>query len=227
MIDVTSSSSAKCGVCAPIGGFGNHVRWLALLDPCFQFEVTPLVEPRFKKIPDPTRHIKFLDTDSKLESFRTQIYSSKRSWDNWLWMEFLYREDLDEVLVFDHRGDQIEGVTKNLVLTVNPDLALYSYLKLNSNLNHCTPEIFKEQSLRFTRNAIRNSLNHSENKIINVDCLYQPTLDKTFYNSMIEWFELSDCYNLANEVHGLWFDAHQRAEQEFVQYVNNLYGGKL
>lgn len=223
MIDIKSSSAVKCGVCAPIGGFGNHVRWLALLDPCFQFEVTPLAEPRFKKILDPTRHIKFSDADSKLESFCTQIYSSKRSWDNWLWMEFLYREEIDEVLVFNHRGNQINGVDRNLVLTIDPELALQSYFKLNSNLNHCTPEIFKEQSLQFTMSAGNNSFAPLATKIMNVDCLYQPTLDRTFYYNMIEWFELSDCYDLANQVHGLWFEAHQRAEQEFLDHVNNFY----
>jgi len=223
MINVISSSSTKYGVCAPIGGFGNHVRWLALLDPVFQFEATPLAEPRFKNIPDPSRHIKFLDPDSKLESFRTQIYSTNRSWTNWLCIEFLYREDLDQLIVFDHRKDEIDGVDKNLVLTVDPDLALQSYFKFNSNLNHCTPEIFKEQSQWFTRNAIRNSSSKLENKIINVNSLYQSTLDREFYNSMIEWFGLSDCYDLANQVHGLWFDAHQRSEQQFVEHVNNFY----
>jgi len=223
MIDVKSSSALKCGVCAPIGGFGNHVRWLALLDPVFQFEATPLAEPRFKKIPDSSRHIKFLDADSKLDSFRTQIYSSKRSWDNWLWMEFLYREDLDEVLLFEHRGSQIDGIDKNLVLTINPELALRSYFKLNSNLNHCTPNIFKKQVRQVVESALSNSSKRLKNKIMNVDCLYQPVLDREFYNNMIEWFELTDCYELANQVHGLWFAAHQRAEQEFVEYTNYLY----
>jgi len=223
MIDITSSSPLQYGVCAPIGGFGNHVRWLALLDPCFQFELTPLAEPRFKKIPDPTRHIKFLDADSKLESFCTQIYSLKRSWNNWLWMEFLYREDLDEVLVFNHRGNQIEDTTKNLILTVDPDLALRSYFKLNSNLNHCTPNIFKKQVSQMVESTLNNSSRYPENKIMNADCLYQSVLDRTFYNNMIEWFELSDCYDLANQVHGLWFNAHQRSKQEFVEYTNNLY----
>ena len=223
MIDVKNSSLLKYAVCAPIGGFGNHVRWLALLDPVFQFELTPLAEPRHKKILDPSRYIKFFDADSKLESFCTQIYSSSRSWNNWLWMEFLYREDLDQVLAFDHRKDWIEDVDKNLVLTIDPELALRSYLKLNSYLNHHTPEMFREQSLWFTKNAIGNSTIHLENKILNADCLYQPTLDRTFYNNMIEWFGLSDCYDLANQVHGLWFGAHQRAEQEFVEYVNHLY----
>jgi hypothetical protein len=219
MINVKSSSPLKCGVCAPVGGFGNHVRWLALLDPVFQFEVTPFAEPRFKKILDLSRHITFLDADSKLESFRTQIYSSSRSWDNWLWMEFLYREELDEILEFDHRKNQINGVDKNLVLTINPELALKSYFKLNSNLNHCTPNIFK----KFVESASNMSSIRLENKIMNVDCLYQPVLDREFYNNMIEWFGLSDCYQLANQVHELWFEAHQRAEQEFVEYTNILY----
>lgn len=220
MIDITSSSPMKCGVYAPIGGFGNHVRWLALLDPVFQFEVTPLAEPRFKKILDPSRHITFLNADSKLDSFCNQIYSPSRSWQNWIWMEFLYRKDLDEILVFNHQGPGAENVIKNIILTVDPELALQSYFKLNSNLNHCTPEIFKQQTTQFNLGA---DCNNPENKIMNVDCLYQSTLDRTFYNNMIEWFELSDCYELANQVHGLWFHAHQRAEQEFVEYTNNLY----
>jgi len=223
MINIKSSSFLKCGVCAPIGGFGNHVRWLALLDPVFQFEITPLAEPRSKKILDPSRHIQFFDTESKLESFRTQLYSLERSWTNWIWMEFLYREELNAILMFDHRRDQTYKIDKNLVLTVNPELALQSYFKLNSNLNHCTPEIFKERSFLFTKDALSNSPNCSENKIVSADCLYQSTLDREFYNYMIEWFELSDCYDLDNQVHGLWFDAHQRAEQQFVEYTNHLY----
>lgn len=223
MINVKSSSLLKCGVCAPSGGFGNHVRWLALLDPVFQFELTPLAEPRFRKIPDLSRHITFLDADSKLESFYTQIYSAKRSWNNWLWMEFLYREDLDEILEFGHRKDQIDGVDRNLVLTINPELALQSYFKLNSNLNHCTPDIFKKQVRQVVESALNNPSKRLENKIMNVDCLYQPVLEREFYNDMIEWFGLSDCYNQANQVHGLWFGAHQRAEQEFVEYTNYLY----
>jgi len=219
MIKVKNSSLLTCAVFAPIGGFGNHVRWLALLDPCFQFDLTPLAEPRFKKIPDLSRRINFLDTDSKLESFRTQIYSPTRSWTNWLWIEWLYREDLDSVLVFEHRVDHVDSIDKNLVLTVDPDLALRGYFKLNSNLNHHTPEQFKQQVQQFATNASA----HAKKKTLNVDCLYQSTLDREFYNSMIEWFELSDCYDLANQVHGLWFDAHQRAQQEFVEYVNSYY----
>jgi len=219
MIEVKHSSLLTCAVTAPIGGFGNHVRWLALLDPCFQFELTPLAEPRFKKIPDLSRRINFLDADSKLESFHTQIYSPTRSWTNWLWMEWLYREDLDSVLVFDHRVDHVDSIDKNLVLTVDPDLALRGYFKLNSNLNHHTPGQFKQQVQQFANNASA----HAKKKILTVDCLYQPILDREFYNSMIEWFELSDCYDLANRVHGLWFDAHERAQQEFVQYTNDCY----
>lgn len=220
MIDITSSSPLKCGVCAPIGGFGNHVRWLILLDPCFRFEVVPLAEPRFKKMPDSSRRITFLDANSKLESFCKQIYSTSRSWHNWIWMEFLYRKDLDQVLVFNHREDLFEGTNKNLVLTIDPDLALKSYFKLNSNLNHCTPKIFKQQTDQFNLGADYGNL---QNKTMNVDCLYQSTLDRKFYNHVIEWFELTDCYELANQVHGLWYHAHQRAEQEFVEYTNNLY----
>jgi hypothetical protein len=222
MIDITSSSPLKCGVCAPVGGFGNHVRWLALLDPVFQFVLTPSVDGGFSKITDSSRQITFLDAESKLESFRTQIYSSKRSWDNWLWMEFLYQET-QQVFQLEHLCTLVDGVDKNLVCTIDPELALQCYFKLNSNLNHCTPNIFKKQVRQVVDSALSNPSRRLENKIMNVDCLYQPVLDREFYNNMIEWFGLSDCYDLANQVHGLWIGAHQRAEKEFVEYTNNLY----
>lgn len=222
MIDVKNSSALKCGVCAPIGGFGNHVRWLALLDPVFQFVLTPSVDGGFSKTTDSSRQITFLDAETKLESFCTQIYSSKRSWDNWLWMEFIYRET-QQVIQLEHIWTLVDGVDKNLVCTIDPELALQSYFKLNSNLFHCTPETFKLDTKHKIRSNVNNLSKQSENKIIAVDGLYQPTLDRTFYNTMIEWFELSDCYDLANQVHGLWYDSHQRAKHEFVQYTNRLY----
>ena len=30
---------AKFNLIAPLGGFGNHVRWLLLLDPSFKFNI--------------------------------------------------------------------------------------------------------------------------------------------------------------------------------------------
>lgn len=222
MIDITSSSPLKCGVCAPVGGFGNHVRWLSLLDPVFQFILTPSVDGGLSNITDTSRQIIFLDAETKLESFRTQIYSPKRSWDNWLWMEFLYRET-QQVFQLEHLWTLVDGVDKNLVCTIDPELALQSYFKLNSNLFHCTPEKFKIDTRHRIIANVSNLSKLSENKMLAVDCLYQPTLDRTLYNTMIEWFRLSDCYDLANQVHRLWFDLHQRAEQEFVAYTNNLY----
>ena len=188
MIDIKNSSASRCGVCAPIGGFGNHVRWLALLDPVFQFVLTPSVDGGFSKTTDSSRQITFLDAKTKLESFRTQIYSSKRSWDNWLWMEFLYQET-QQVIQLEHMWTLVDGVDKNLVCTIDPELALQSYFKLNSNLFHRTPETFKLDTKHKIRSNVNNLSKQSENKIIAVDCLHQPTLDRTFYNTMIEWFE--------------------------------------
>jgi hypothetical protein len=222
MIEITSSSPLKCGLCVPIGGFGNHVRWLALLDPVFQFVLIPSIDGGFSKITDPSRQITFHNAETKLESFRTQIYSPNRSWDNWLHMEFIYQET-QQVLQIEHRWNLVDKVDKNLVCTIDPELALQSYFKLNSNLFHCTPEKFKIDTKNRINENVYNLSKRSENKIIAVDCLCQPILDKTFYNTIIEWFELSDCYDLANQVHGLWYDSHQRAKQEFVEYVNCFY----
>jgi hypothetical protein len=222
MIEITNSSPLKYGACAPVGGFGNHVRWLALLDPVFQFVLTPSVDGGFSKITDSSRQITFHNAETKLESFRTQIYSPNRSWDNWLQMEFIYQET-QQVFQIEHRWDLVDGVDKNLVCTIDPELALQSYFKLNSNLFHCTPEKFKINTKNRINENVYNLSKRSGNKIIAVDCLCQPILDKTFYNTIIEWFGLSDCYDLANRVHGLWYDSHQRAKRDFVEYVNCFY----
>ena len=129
--------------------------------------------------------------------------------------------DLDKVLTFDHRGVGIEPVDKTLALVIDPAVALSGYFKLNSNLNHCTPEVFKDLAARANRNTISQA--NDSTKVLSADCLYQPTLDPQFYHDMIQWFGLSDCYELANHVHALWFQAHERAQQEFVSYTNNLY----
>jgi hypothetical protein len=69
MINIEHKSSLELLVGAETGGFGNHVRWLALLDPVFQFELTPLVPSMSKKILDISRHINFLDFLLKFEVF--------------------------------------------------------------------------------------------------------------------------------------------------------------
>jgi hypothetical protein len=137
-------------------------------------------------------------------------------------MEFLYQETR-QVFQLEHLCTLVDGVDKNLVCTIDPELALQCYFKLNSNLFHCTPEKFKIDVKHRIMLNVNNLSRQSGNKVIAVDCLYQPTLDKTFYNTMIEWFELSNCYDLANQVHGLWYNLHQRAKHEFVEHVNCFY----
>ena len=215
-------------IAAPIGGFGNHVRWLVFLDPKFKFDLVPFAEPRsLQKELNYEKRLNFLDADSKLECFRSKIYPPERSWENWLKFEWFYRKELDEILKFDHKIDP--NCNQCLALTIHPDLAFHCYFKLNSNLNWLTPNEFKHRIKNFMIDSTAGIKAQSSTdkfpdvKILLVNSLYQKTLDRNLYNSIIEWFELSDCYELANQVHGLWFDAHERAQKEFVQYVNKEY----
>ncbi|CAB4128605.1 hypothetical protein UFOVP112_44 [uncultured Caudovirales phage] len=195
------------GIVAPVGGFGNHVRWLMILDPSFvlvtQARDVPVV----------------LDTiEKKLEFITDLVYPIDRTWHNWLEFEWRYREDLNKIIAFSH--GPLWPTTKTLVLQVSPDLAYKSYLKFNSNLN-------TRSRVRFINDVTDlNALNYFgiDHCILNSDVLFTPTLSDYFYNQLINFFGLENLFEHASIIHNLWYDRHIKAEREFVEDVVKLYG---
>jgi hypothetical protein len=219
MINIATMPNASYYITGPVGGFANHVRWLILLSPEFQFTVTPLKEPKFRNIVDTTKHLDFTTQDNKLTEFQNKIYSQDRSWYNWLIKEWDYRDELNTIIPLSHNEDAPAG-SKILLITVDPDLAFRAYLKLNSHLNHRTPEEFKKELKNKDFTSFKNKINA---KIISSTVLYQPTLDYNFYCELIAWFNLKNCYEQACLVHKMWFDCHERTKQEFITDINKIY----
>lgn len=250
---------SKFKIVAPVGGFGNHLRWLALLDPQFSFRkvtqnASHTIYHSHKQIywPDFEDYIKlgvdkldisaaiksemieklelkvidFSDLDNKIESIRCFVYNTDRTWHNWLFIESRCRDMLAPYIDFAHYIDDSNLDNEDLkiaILCADPELALRSYLKFNPNLNNTTQEGFKTAIEHFTKSHIALPIYRSNVKVLKSDDLYQPNLDKVFYNEFIDFFGLEDCYSAASTVHKLWFDAQHRSEIEFVRDITKLY----
>jgi hypothetical protein len=106
--------------------------------------------------------------------------------------------------------------------TVSPELALRCYLKVNSSLNNVTIPSFIEAHKKDNR-AIVEYAKLNNRLLLNADILYTEVLDRDFYASMIDYLGFDDNYESAAVIHARWYQLHQKAEQEFVDYVTNLY----
>jgi hypothetical protein len=245
-------------IASPVGGFGNHLRWLLLLDQQFTITIDNfnLIE-KYNALkgadwPDAVNTIankdvsdaikaeikaKFGDfltfgahrstysteTD-KVDFIRYYVYNDNRSWHNWLAQEQTFRQQLDQHIVFDHHYQNANADSLHIVTTINPNIAYKSYLKFNSNLNNLTKQEFLTQIADWNI-AISDIANRNKNVLqLDGNLLYDNVLNKELYTTAIEWFNLTDHYELANKLHNVWFELHKKAEREIVQELNALYG---
>lgn len=187
----------KFNIVSPIGGFGNHVRLLMLLD---------------------TQIFKCRD---QIDFIKNNIYHAKRTWHNWLIIEWRFREILNKYAFLTHNFDDIDNPLKTVILTIDPNLAYKSYLKFNNNLNNTTVEDF----LKFAKleNEKHTSLASEKIKVLSSDILFNETLDRTFYNELVEFLDSNNLYDQACEIHQLWYQAHKRAEREIVEHFTLFY----
>lgn len=246
-----SEPRKKFNILSPIGGFGNHVRWLALLDPEFQFRIKGSIES-YSKVRGPDwpsyddykisnwqntsleikneivniflEDLDCVDLESKIKFIQERVYHLTRTWKNWLFVEWKYRQDLNKFIDFEHQISDLKNInTPTLVLITDPDLAYRSYLKFNSNLNNSPVEHFKEIVMKCNKlNSTLKKFN-SNTLVLDSKVLFQPELDQKFYKQLTDWAELSSQYDAANFVHGLWYSAHKRSEREIINDLSAFY----
>jgi hypothetical protein len=196
-------------ICAPCGGLMNHVRWLTLMSPEFK-----------------------LPFKGKLEFMKT-VYTPKRTPFEWLQNEYLYRERpfIKNLILGTHYTEDclnLEQPRKILILVPSPELSFAHYLKFNPSLNGLLKLRIKQPYL--TAEDIKNLyllgiLDHNDhNKLyeisnddtitLNIDKLYtNRELDIDVYDAMINFFEISNVYEVANEVHNMWFDLQEQGKK--------------
>lgn len=146
-------------IIAPLGAFGNHIRWLILLDPKFNF-LYKLSEQNYNNMAGPnwptysnylinnwsgidtiikneviesTNDINFITIDDKLNFINSRVYYPTRSWTNWLKTEWTYREDLNQIIQFSHQRTDLT-TEKILIFNIDPELAFKYYFKFNNKV---------------------------------------------------------------------------------------------
>jgi hypothetical protein len=199
---------AKINIVAPVGGYGNHARWLMALDPGFTLRFDDRV---------------LTTTEQKVEFIEQNIYFAGRTWHNWLEIEWRYREAMNAVIRFAHSHVEVLGTAPTVVLTTDPELAYRSYLKFNSNLNTRSRERFLRDVASDNHSNIQFAESVDHASVLHSDVLFQPTLHQMFYRDLISFFGLQDQYQQANHIHQLWYRCHRQAEQEFVHDIAQVY----
>jgi len=257
----------KFSVISPIGGFGNHLRWLLMLDPKFNFKFTDfnistsqfysrqwiagqqfpkywsityekfcqqkeeeldnnLLEEYIESFNLP--HLDFSSTQQKIKSIEKYVYHKNRTWHNWLNTEWKFRVHLMPFIGFEHHVKLDYNINSDQkILFLMPEYSttsLRAYLKFNSHLNNLTREQFNWQTEEF-QTRVKTLLASGKSNICQLysETLLNPVLNKDFYQTAINHFGLSDCYDHANYVHGLWYNLQKQSESDLLFNLQKFY----
>lgn len=252
-------------IISPIGGFGNHLRWLLLLDPRFKFEFnlkSSVIEQDYNNIkgeswpefidyhssnviPDVRSEILlnfdhtvltslskhkfdslagYSNVNDKIAYIKNYIYPQNRTWHNWLFFEFTYRELLDDSILFSHSLDcAVSG--KAIVIIIDPALALRTYIKFNSLLNELSQEQFIKEIELHNKTAKELADNNKNILLLDTGRLFNRVLDKELYDAATSWLELENFYADAKSIHEIWFSLHKKAEAEIISNLQQMFSG--
>lgn len=198
---------------APIGSFGNHLRWLLLLSDRFEIVINDHA---------------YSTIDEKMAWLLDAVYPQERSWHNWLEYEWRYRKMLDSIggIRFTHDNAILthdeDNSARFICTTIAPELAYRSYMKFNNNLNNLPIDNF--EGMIWASNRQIDAVDDSRVLKINSELLWSPQLDRTLYLRATDWFQCDTQWTHAVQLHERWFSLQQKAEREFVRDVVNLYG---
>lgn len=201
-------------ICAPIGSFGNHLRWLLLLSNKFTINIP---------------HQQSITIHQKMSWLFKYVYPDDRTWHNWLNYEWRFRKVIDtsDTIEFTHDNNILDtnenSSARFICTTISPDLAYRSYMKFNNNLNNSLIERFKVDTAK-ANHKIMHGIDDSRVLKIDSDMLWKPQLDRTLYMRVADWFDCDKQWLPAVQLHERWFSLQQKAEREFVRDVVNLYG---
>ena len=168
----------------------------------------------------------------KLQFIEANVYPKERTWHNWLRYEGLYRAQLDVDVYLDH-GNQLGPMfLKNKIPTlfccITPNLAARCYLKWNSNNNNAGLEpLHKSYQNEWSQTHFEKLIGKYEaqtwTKVLNVDSLFSPKLNRLVYISIVEFFGLEDNYDAAQQVHELWYNRQIESEKEMIRDLGQIF----
>jgi len=223
-------------IIAPIGGGGNHIRWLCLLDQSFDL----------KKITE----------KDKFDFILNDVYNDDRNWHNWLQFEWTWRNEVDNIINHQHylpKAQKNLNFNKILYINANGENCYKHYIKFNSSLNgyekyqfikeinvcnivyqHYLKNYYGEKIGPKTAEMVYDTL--LRNKIadesmktfaikeiellsnfsrkcflsIDFDSFYKNPLDNKIIGEINEFFSIDIPFDQATEVHNKWISLNKK-----------------
>jgi|APSaa5957512535_1039671.scaffolds.fasta_scaffold47945_2 hypothetical protein len=237
-------------IVSPIGGFGNHLRWLMLLDSRFDFiEVVDVRNWSQNMYND----ICGSDWPPYQENFHDMPLHTKQECVQLLpkhTLEIIYggtnpeakvKYILDQVYCSErswfnwllYEFKYREYFNKFILFThdfvdINP---FSNSILITMNEHNAYKHYLKfnatdslSDRLRTTREFNAEANTHAQkHTVICGDILFDDVLDQDLYYTCINAFGLDDNYAHANVIHNAWFKLHKKSAYEFVNTVTELY----
>ena len=193
-------------VIACVGGLGNHVRNMCLLDRSFDLSTV---------------------TDKSTVNYLTsEVYTDFRSWHNWIQIEHQFRSLLDPFIAVQHPDYSVDSSwrTQDTVFTtVEPETCYHHYLKFNSNLNVLNKRYFKQLTQRQLDHWCDIADSHDNVTALSIDELFGNEIHSDWLNRLNTAFGINIDLALANEVHAKWQKLNRKAEREVVKHFIKEY----
>jgi hypothetical protein len=216
----------KYSIISPAGGFGNHLRWLMLMSSNFN-DLSQLNAPSFLK----TGAMMPLNGKQKVEFIKKYVYNSSRTVFNWIALEWKFRTQLNNIIGFDHSVKHYDFNVirkdnkhhKVIVCNATPEESLYLFGKFMPFLNNTSLEGFLqmcEENITRIKNFVATE-NEEFFHILSKD-LYTRELNHSLYKSLIDFYEIEDEYESANDIHGMWFDLQEKALSDLLTIIDDL-----
>ena len=192
-------------VIACVGGLGNHLRNMCLLDHFFDLSTV---------------------TDKHCMDFMLEhVYTDMRSWHNWLQIEYQYSARLNPLMPVQHPDytDTQWRVQPTVFTTVDPETCYHHYVKFNSNLNNLTKRYFLELTQQHMDHWRSIADTHDNVTALAVDDLFDGELEQFWLDQLNTALGLHIDYRSANVVHAKWQKLNRRAEQQLVKHMIKEY----
>lgn len=196
----------------PWGAGGNHVRWLLFLD---------------NSIHNPYTNGQSID--HKLDFIQTEVYNKKRTWNNWLQIEWQFRNQLDDQIKIEHElydWETNETYKNRKILflkSTDIDKTIAHYFHINSSLNSISFVEFREKLYTWNTelNVIANSDIKSNNWLITEFNIFGEQLDINIYRSIIDFFKFDDHYKEANLINRWYYEARIKSAKDFSLFLSS------
>jgi hypothetical protein len=167
----------------------------------------------------------------KVEFIKKHIYNSSRTVFNWIALEWKFRTQLNNVITFDHniKNYDFSIARKNkqrhkiIISQCTPNESLYLFGKFMPFLNNTTIDGFLEMCKNNVA-AIETYVVPEKEEIFQIlsKDLYTRELSYDLYKSLIDFYEIENEYESANEIHTAWFDLQEKAINDLHAIIDDL-----